>query len=462
MKGLVLPVSLLLIVISRCVVAQEVIVSRRVYAPAGRSFHQLWVWSPDTGAFEQLTRAPRDHHDPSCAANGSDIDFSSGDRRLRFDRGAAIEMPIDDVPATSRDGPRADERIEVRGCDAGTASRAHDASRVACAVHGQAIAVVEVRTERELERLPFSPQSSGGYAYPPWSLQSAWAPDDARLLVGTYGYGSTSTSSFLDYFFSEPDGGRHRGKAVFVWRADHPDVNCVVRSTGRQAAHHEDQDGTRKRRDTPTRELRQCDQGNLLRSVQGVGAAVASIAPRCRARDSKSEGTLEPGHIPILLELPANGVKYANGAEAEPLVQRDRRRVRQADAGDDRFDVLALQRVEQCAIERRAAAASHCPRMTVHARFDGSVVGRLRAPTARARVADAGAVTIGRDEQPVRPGTLVIVEPRPPLSSSERVQVEGNRRVDDVVVVDVGQRRKIVERRRTKTGHRCVASVSHA
>jgi Tol biopolymer transport system component len=27
-----------------------------------------------------------------------------------------------------------------------------------------------------------------------------WSPDDARLLVGTFGYGSSSTSAFLDYF----------------------------------------------------------------------------------------------------------------------------------------------------------------------------------------------------------------------------------------------------------------------
>lgn len=200
MKRLILPVSLLLIVLSRCAAAQEVVVSRRVYAPAGRSFQQLWVWSPDTGALEQLTRAPRDHHNPSCAADGKAIDFSSGDRRLRFDRGMASEMPIDDAPATARNGPRADGRIDLPGCDGGTASRAHDASRVACAVHGEAIAVVEIRTPRELGRVPFSPRSSGGYPYPPWSLQSTWAPDDARLLVGTYGSGSSSTSSFLDYF----------------------------------------------------------------------------------------------------------------------------------------------------------------------------------------------------------------------------------------------------------------------
>jgi len=200
MKRLVLPVSLLLIVVSHWAAAQEVIVSRRVYAPAGRSFHQLWVWSPDTGALEQLTRAPRDHHNPRCAADGRAIDFSSGDRRLRFDRGTASEMPIDDAPAAARNGSRADEQIEVRGCDGGTASHAHDASRVACAVHGDAIAVVDVRTERELERVAFNPQSSGGYPYPPWPLQSTWAPDDTLLLVGTYGYGSSSTSSFLDYF----------------------------------------------------------------------------------------------------------------------------------------------------------------------------------------------------------------------------------------------------------------------
>jgi hypothetical protein len=200
MKRLVLPVSLLLIVVSRWTAAQEVIVSRRVYTPAGTSFHQLWVWSPDTAAFEQLTRAPRDHRDPSCAADGTAIDFSSGDRRLRFERGTATEIAVDDAPPAAPIGRRAGERIEVFGCDAGTASPAHDTSRVACAVHGEAIAVVEVRTQRELERAPFNQHSPGGYPYPPWPLQSTWAPDDARLLVGTYGYGSSSTSSFLDYF----------------------------------------------------------------------------------------------------------------------------------------------------------------------------------------------------------------------------------------------------------------------
>ena len=201
MKRYLAAVSILLILAPRGADAQDVIVSRRVYATAGHSFRQLWVWSPDTGGFEQLTSSSRDHNEPSCSPDGRHIEFSSGDQQLRFDRTTGVEeAAIADASATKRSEPQADARIAVGDCDAGTASRSHDGNRVACAVHGEDVAVVDVATRRELVHVAFDQQSAGGYRYPPWSLQSTWSPDDARLLVGTYGYGSTSTSSFLDYF----------------------------------------------------------------------------------------------------------------------------------------------------------------------------------------------------------------------------------------------------------------------
>jgi Tol biopolymer transport system component len=179
--------------------AEDVVVSRRVYATTGRSFQQLWAWSPVTGALEQLTHSSRDHDDPSCSADGRDIVFSSGDLRLRFDRRTGLET-VFDPSATSRSVPQVDANVAIPGCDDGTESRSHDGVRVACAVHSEEIAVIEVRTGRELARVPFDQQSAAGGRYPPWSLQSTWSPDDARLLVATFGYGSTSTSAFLDYF----------------------------------------------------------------------------------------------------------------------------------------------------------------------------------------------------------------------------------------------------------------------
>jgi Tol biopolymer transport system component len=199
-KPCTLFLSLLLILAPYSAGAEDVVVSRRVYATTGRSFQQLWVWSPVTGALEQLTYSSRDHNGPSCSADGREIEFSSGDLRLRFDRRTGLEAVFDAASATSRSVPQVDANVAVPGCDDGTASRSHDGGRVACAAHSEEIAVVEVRTGRELAHVPFDRQSAAGERYPPWSLQSTWSPDDARLLIATFGYGSTSTSAFLDYF----------------------------------------------------------------------------------------------------------------------------------------------------------------------------------------------------------------------------------------------------------------------
>jgi Tol biopolymer transport system component len=200
MKRCLRTVSFLLILAPRLAAADDVIVSRRVYATAGRSYRQLWVWSPDTGAFEPLTRASRHHDNPRCSADGRQIEFSSDDLRLRFDRTTGVEAAIDDASAPSLPLPQADVSSAIGGCDAGTASRSHDGNRVVCAVRGQDIAVVDVARQREVVHVTFDEKSADGYGYTPWPLQSTWSPDDARLLVGTYGYGSSSTSSFLDYF----------------------------------------------------------------------------------------------------------------------------------------------------------------------------------------------------------------------------------------------------------------------
>jgi hypothetical protein len=76
-------------------------------------------------------------------------------------------------------------------------------------------------------------------------------------------------------------------------------------------------------------------------------------------------------------------------------------------------------------------------RMTVDADFDGGVVRRLRTPSAAAGVRHASALLVGCHEQPMRPGVGVNIEPRPALGSCERMQIERDRRMDDVVVVDL-------------------------
>ena len=74
--------------------------------------------------------------------------------------------------------------------------------------------------------------------------------------------------------------------------------------------------------------------------------------------------TLEPGDIPELVELPADRVEDTDWSKTEPFVQRQRCGVGETDAGDDRMDVLRIERGEQRRVERSAASASASFRMT--------------------------------------------------------------------------------------------------
>jgi len=85
-------------------------------------------------------------------------------------------------------------------CDDGTIARSADGSRVACAAAGKDIVIIDARTQKEIERIPFAQRYTSGEPYPDWSLQPSWSPDARRLLVGTYGEGSSSTTPKLDYF----------------------------------------------------------------------------------------------------------------------------------------------------------------------------------------------------------------------------------------------------------------------
>ena len=78
--------------------------------------------------------------------------------------------------------------------------------------------------------------------------------------------------------------------------------------------------------------------------VQGVcRVGLKALVSFARSRVSEPQRTLEPHDIPILIELPPNRVEHADTPEAEPLVQRDRCRIRQADASDDHFHILSGQ-----------------------------------------------------------------------------------------------------------------------
>jgi Tol biopolymer transport system component len=185
--------------------AQQVVLSRRVYAARGSTFQQLWIWAASDGRLTQLTRSARDHENPVCSPDGTQIFFDSGtdpgvQRRWQFDRATGIEKPVNGAPPrTEIMGPDT-ATLRVPECDDRTWSRAPDGSRLVCTANGADVVIVDLSTRKEFDRIRFDQRYSTGEPYPPWPLQSTWSPDGRMLLVGTYGEHGGSTTGELDFF----------------------------------------------------------------------------------------------------------------------------------------------------------------------------------------------------------------------------------------------------------------------
>jgi len=103
--------------------------------------------------------------------------------------------------------------------------------------------------------------------------------------------------------------------------------------------------------------------------------------------------------------------------------------------------------VEQLAVVQRPDTSPGRRRVEVDRGLDGPGVGRLQPERSARRVAGDLPVDLPfdlRDEQPVRPGLGVVLEPRPPRVDGERLDVERRDGVLDVVVVDAGECRQVV------------------
>ena len=94
------------------------------------------------------------------------------------------------------------------------------------------------------------------------------------------------------------------------------------------------------------------------------------------------------------------------------------------------------------------------PRLTASARqytldLDRRFVRRLRPPPAGACVSqnDRGIGRIHSHQQTMPAGRSVVVEPCATAVGLEGRKVERDRRIDDVVVVDVGECRKVAQHR---------------
>jgi hypothetical protein len=198
--------------------AQQVVFSHRVYLPRGRSYQQVWIWSADAGRLTQVSRSARDHNNPICEADSRHILFDvSGALRVvgtavveepitqwRIDRATGDEQPLDPSAPGAGRAREATPSAAPSACDEGTARLSRDRARVSCIVKGTDVLIADARTNTETTRVPFEPRYSTGDPYAPWPMELIWSPDGRSLLVGNYGEGSSSTSSYLDYFLLDP------------------------------------------------------------------------------------------------------------------------------------------------------------------------------------------------------------------------------------------------------------------
>jgi hypothetical protein len=88
-----------LLLLASSVSAQEVVFSRRVYAKAGHTYQQLWIWSASDGSLTPLTDSPRDHSTPVCSRDGQEVFYVSNSLTLgssvwRVDRGTGVEQQV--------------------------------------------------------------------------------------------------------------------------------------------------------------------------------------------------------------------------------------------------------------------------------------------------------------------------------------------------------------------------------
>src|ERR1019366_4241961 len=124
-------------------------------------------------------------------------------------------------------------------------------------------------------------------------------------------------------------------------------------------------------------------------------------------------------------------------------MQLDRRVVGNRDPRQQAMNVLVLQRVEQDAIQHRTDSPPLLVVRAVNGRLDAGVVRRLVAKRSRTRIADDPAVVF-RDEHAIPFRTGMLIEPSRALVRREWFQVEGDGRVDDVVVVNFRQARQVI------------------
>lgn len=203
------------------VIAQEAIFSHREYAKAGRTYQQLWVWTPD-GRLKALTNTPRDHQFPSCEDHGQSVLFNSEENgfvstRWRLDRATEREELVG--PGSDYPPPPDNPSGSPATCDARSAVRSPDGTRFVCTVKdamGTVVFVADSKTGASIARVPIDLRYTTGEAYPDPPEKYIWAPDSRSLLAGFYGEDGGSTNlEAEDYFVLDLSTMRWAPRAFF-------------------------------------------------------------------------------------------------------------------------------------------------------------------------------------------------------------------------------------------------------
>src|SRR5579863_5110612 len=150
---------------------------------------------------------------------------------------------------------------------------------------------------------------------------------------------------------------------------------------------------------------------------------------------------LRPGDIPIAAKLASVFCEDADWRESDALMQFGRGRIRQRISGHDAADVLARDRFEQRRIKAAADSLADCVRTAIDRGLDGRLVRSL-GPKARGAGVTHDCAFLLRDEQAISSGQRELFEPWCAALDCVRLDVESDRRVDDVMVVDLDETRE--------------------
>jgi hypothetical protein len=175
----------------------------------------------------------------------------------------------------------------------------------------------------------------------------------------------------------------------------------------------------------------------ISRECEGADRSNSSLFA-CQA-----QGAFGKPYIPVAIELAAYFAEDGDGLETEALVQRDGGRIWERVSGDDAVDVFAGERFEERCVEAGADTSSEGVVTAVDCRFDAGEVGGFVAKARGACVPHHSGVFLG-DQEAVSSSGCELVKPCDARFDGVRREIECDRGVDDVVVVDFGEARKVV------------------